>query len=1134
MYQRIMSYPQSMAKDISKIEYLRDAPVEDSSGDGLEHKSISETLGDIIAKWKPDEGSFTIGLFGSWGTGKSGIGRVLRSQYIDKKTTKLVEFDIWKYESDSFRRQFLLFLNEKDGFDTGIDELKKIYESGSRVEQTPNLQSDKNSIVRLAVPFVIAGAGVLLLLTSDYTNGNIGLKVVMQAVGGLGTLAGIQLILVGEIFKKLLDWLFASMKGLLKVQEITITEHRIEFAEQFERLFDLIISQTLEQGYEKVVIIIDNLDRVSDERILELLSAVKTFLERKRVAFLIQCDENAIKRHLLHIYHKDSNNKESEKLGERYTDEFLRKFFNTYVRIPPVLGGDLDRYTRKLVEETKIPINDEQTLNDLLAVISASHRDNPNPRKIKQFINALVSTYILACHRESPSHAVLRPEGVVSDNIQMLAKVMVIAQRYSSFCEDLQQEPGLWNITDRLIVENEEPEDERLKKHLEDRKDDSLYRFLVRTKFITTNNISPFIYLKQSEDSQKISTNAEKLTEALQDADEDKVSELLGKVEHESTKDLERFVLEKIDEVKSSSIRVFNIINSFFGNEKVKQLPLSNSFYNQIASHITGSSSGHKHFIEGFSVLVLFDLILPNINATNRGYITTEYVNLFGRISRGDQLKVNVDSDKVINEFISQVAQHPEFFSQPQQKEISSILESSPLINDVDKVAPLLVSEQSRDAFITANHLERIIATIAPGDLSVLDEKNSVLLKKVRLVIGAEGKATKSTANILLAKLSEIAEPSAISDEKVINILTTAIKESLETFRSRYSVDQINAIAPRLKAIYDQNSNESVRVQIGINLMLLREISVNDLSKDEEPLKQYIEQMLQSLPAPSLDDIFKALQILNKEGALYDTYRSGLESRAMSQSDMFNWLATNYDDSHVEPFVGRFIKDSGLWSQGVEEVRKWRSVKNKELVANCVLSRAQRENFPDNIALFSLLPHVGFKDEKFKETFITYLFTLLQNQNVDFQKQTSIAVNQLKASGYLTKSDLEKLTTLTVEHLERQNLSTPGYFEGTFELVSLLPMSANIHKKFAQMLIGKIAVNSIEDRGAMGKILYWAKEAAIHYSQNVEEYEALYNALRTRNPETQKFVAGQIIELGLVDGRSKDFYQRIEHLTGNA
>lgn len=92
------------------LEVLEDG----TSMDLLNTKVYAEALAKSI-ECVPENKSFTIGLYGDWGTGKSSIIKTLEKKYQasgDKKY-KFITYDAWKYANDSFRRMFLFELQEQ-------------------------------------------------------------------------------------------------------------------------------------------------------------------------------------------------------------------------------------------------------------------------------------------------------------------------------------------------------------------------------------------------------------------------------------------------------------------------------------------------------------------------------------------------------------------------------------------------------------------------------------------------------------------------------------------------------------------------------------------------------------------------------------------------------------------------------------------------------------------------------------------------------------------------------------------------------------------------------------------------------------------------------------------------------------
>src|ERR1700712_685531 len=92
---------------IPKFNFLRDEPATRQSGNffSFYHETIAPALKKILQdKTSPH----TIGLFGSWGTGKSTVIEILREDI--GETIPFFVFDAWKYQNDSLRRIFLLKL----------------------------------------------------------------------------------------------------------------------------------------------------------------------------------------------------------------------------------------------------------------------------------------------------------------------------------------------------------------------------------------------------------------------------------------------------------------------------------------------------------------------------------------------------------------------------------------------------------------------------------------------------------------------------------------------------------------------------------------------------------------------------------------------------------------------------------------------------------------------------------------------------------------------------------------------------------------------------------------------------------------------------------------------------------------
>jgi predicted KAP-like P-loop ATPase len=98
------------------MKFLIDKEVNLNTDDLLKTSSYSKALYEVINS-APTDAAFTIGLFGEWGSGKSSIVKTVGEEFSTTKKIKFVVYDAWKYSNDSFRRMFLLKLQQDLGFE---------------------------------------------------------------------------------------------------------------------------------------------------------------------------------------------------------------------------------------------------------------------------------------------------------------------------------------------------------------------------------------------------------------------------------------------------------------------------------------------------------------------------------------------------------------------------------------------------------------------------------------------------------------------------------------------------------------------------------------------------------------------------------------------------------------------------------------------------------------------------------------------------------------------------------------------------------------------------------------------------------------------------------------------------------
>ncbi len=451
---------------------LEDKPLKNGEDDGFGHREIAASVVEVIKKSpKP----FNIGIYGQWGVGKSTICKIIERRLLEEAGYKVFYFDTWKYERDSFRRQFLITLD--NDLCLGLDFKNRLNQSLTEIDPTLgeikfNTRLVVNKVAFLALVFLAVGLLGLFLDVFTDTAGGYNLFFSVTASLGLATFM-VQL----------------AVNAISRVQT-SITKSKTDTAEGFEEHFAEALAKIQKND---LLVIVDNLDRLSSEKAVGLLSDIKTFLSDERycfkgenvnnkAVFVIPCDNKAINAQLLKEYGEDFD-----------TEEYLRKFFNHSIQIPKFLSLELDDFIIKKLNITQI----EELKNnyDLVFILSYAFRNNP--REIIQFINSLISLYLLAKERKI-SRVIAR------EHVAFLAKVLVLRIKWPLLYDEIENrmlETGdkLGEIIRKIEYRNRE------EKSIQKEKEEKLASFFNRTSHIDDLEYQDVYFsLRQTEQQKAI------------------------------------------------------------------------------------------------------------------------------------------------------------------------------------------------------------------------------------------------------------------------------------------------------------------------------------------------------------------------------------------------------------------------------------------------------------------------------------------------------------------------------------------------------------------------------------------------------------------------------------------------------
>lgn len=436
-----------------ELSYIKDCDINLDGNDLLGTSYYADTIEEIVQN---SDTPFTIGLFGGWGSGKSSIVRTIEEKLKKNKDSNAEVFiyDAWKYSKDSFRRTFILKLKERFKLDSTA-EFDSFYK-------------DANEEIKGKTGLVDRWWVYILIFVAPLSINFI------QPIQGkefeLTTLA-ITIFITALTF-------FIS-KTLIQYK-ISITKPRTFAPEEFENIFSEAIDSILNKKrntwvyiknflgisrkIDKIIIVIDNIDRCHQDLVFELLLTIKNFLEKQGVIFIVPIDEYETKKHL-------------KELGYN-AEEFLRKLFNTTLSIKKFSENDLYDFAKSLSSKHNLTLSDE-----VISLVAQAF--SKNPRGIIQFLNVLQTEILLSKKQEDCNNI---PKGIISDNLEFLTKILLIREEWFNLYKKFRDKPYLFDDINKYLKERKAIDFIKLS-------DDQL-RFLERTRHIDTKNLEAFFVNK--------------------------------------------------------------------------------------------------------------------------------------------------------------------------------------------------------------------------------------------------------------------------------------------------------------------------------------------------------------------------------------------------------------------------------------------------------------------------------------------------------------------------------------------------------------------------------------------------------------------------------------------------------------
>lgn len=271
----------------------------------------------------------TIGVYGDWGGGKSSIMQMLREDFE-------MEAEGENAKANSYKGVAVLYFNGWlfEGYDDAKAALLGSILMALRDHKRfgPKLKERAGRLLK-QVDYMRA---VRMLFTGAIVGG------VAAATGG-GGLAAIFPGLATGALSAAKDSVPDAVKEELEKGVDTDPDEALSDIRQFRDAFAKMLA---ESDIKTLVVLIDDLDRCSPDRIIENLEAIKLFLNVSNTAFVIGADRRIIRQAVAWRYRdtlKASADGPADS-SERLVDDYLEKLIQIPYRLPRLSPSEIETY----------------------------------------------------------------------------------------------------------------------------------------------------------------------------------------------------------------------------------------------------------------------------------------------------------------------------------------------------------------------------------------------------------------------------------------------------------------------------------------------------------------------------------------------------------------------------------------------------------------------------------------------------------------------------------------------------------------------------------------------------------------------------------------------------------------------
>ena len=411
-------------------ELIPDSAIQESADDLLGLDAVAEVVAHVAMTCETPS---NIAVFGAWGSGKTSLANLVRTRLSGDRAAKFVYFDAWKYAETPLRRHFLRKVSDELGDTHAVTSLYS-------TSRTTRYSLSRHSLgVFASIALVALAAAVALICLAELIAwlGDTSSDFWMSLADALSSNVGAVLIstsLITPVVALVID----EMKA-----ELTQTEP--SSAEQFDELFRGLVQRQTKDN-RRLIVYIDELDRVPGHQVQAVLETMKTFLGQPNCVYVVAADQVVIESAIARL-----ETVEAPARGNPYYSSgssYLDKMFSYQLHLPALESPTLTRLARALVAgRGGVWADPVLPVDDVVSLLIPSHVGSPRRVKI------LLNNYVLLA-----GTAKGRREGLALDDgeYRQLAKATALRTEFPLFFRDVEAHPGLVRATTESILGNDD------------------------------------------------------------------------------------------------------------------------------------------------------------------------------------------------------------------------------------------------------------------------------------------------------------------------------------------------------------------------------------------------------------------------------------------------------------------------------------------------------------------------------------------------------------------------------------------------------------------------------------------------------------------------------------------------------